>query len=72
MVGNWPYGVAHKTAFKARARKNKRGTKEKEAERRPKPEASAARPGAFGSNSGSLVAAAAKAPFGAYHATESG
>src|SRR5262249_40654397 len=38
MVGNWLYGVAHRTALKARARRAKRLAKEREAAARLKPE----------------------------------
>ncbi len=38
MVGNWLYGVAHRTALKARAMSTKRLAKEREAAARPKPD----------------------------------
>jgi RNA polymerase sigma factor (sigma-70 family) len=38
MVSNWLYGVAHKTALKAKAMNYKRRTKEKEAATLPRPE----------------------------------
>jgi RNA polymerase sigma factor (sigma-70 family) len=38
LVGNWLYGVAHKTALKAKAMKHQRRAKEREAGSRPRPE----------------------------------
>jgi RNA polymerase sigma factor (sigma-70 family) len=38
MVGNWLYGVAYRTAMKARVMRAKRSTKEKQARERPAPE----------------------------------
>jgi RNA polymerase sigma factor (sigma-70 family) len=38
MVGNWLYGVAHRTALKARAMRTTRSAREREAAARPRPE----------------------------------
>jgi RNA polymerase sigma factor (sigma-70 family) len=43
MVGNWLYGVAHRTALKARATRARRSAREREAAARPRPGAGEAR-----------------------------
>jgi RNA polymerase sigma factor (sigma-70 family) len=44
LLGNWLYGVAHRTALKARAMSMKRRAREKEAGALPRPQAAADRP----------------------------